>query len=284
MMHIFLDEVWHAFSEDNNVSDVYCEYTCKVLRRFYKGYFGNVLMVPNYNTKKQKQIRTDRKKGTGTWWRRVGRALHRGQNMLLHLVTQWGPKDFFPWAYMLVNREWSCISIALFPFTAHSKGFTTPATFTHSYTDGGCCHARRQLLIRSNLGFSILLKDTSACRWGENGIRTRDRPITRRPALPAELHTGKILIFDAHNPHKMTPFTIRSWIIQSDNICEVQKSLTMKSFYPQSSRVSTSGNFIPRKQNFFLQLSSFNRNEPRLRHWILNSTNRFIGRMRQAPL
>ena len=48
-----------------------------------------------------------------------------------------------------------------------SKHFTIHATFTHShthsYTDDGCCHARRQLLIRSNLGFSILLKDTSTC-------------------------------------------------------------------------------------------------------------------------
>ena len=53
---------------------------------------------------------------------------------------------------------------ALFQSTDSSKRFTVHSTFTrshtHLYTDGGGCHARLQLLIRSNLGFSILLKNT----------------------------------------------------------------------------------------------------------------------------
>ena len=68
----------------------------------------------------------------------------------------------------MVNGQWSCIFIALFQSTDRSKHFTIHATFTyshtHSYTDGGGCHARCQLHIRSNLGFSILLKDS----WGHD--------------------------------------------------------------------------------------------------------------------
>ena len=48
-------------------------------------------------------------------------------------------------------------------FFQYSKPFTVLAAFTHthSYTDDGGCHARCQLHIRSNLGFSILLKGAS---------------------------------------------------------------------------------------------------------------------------
>ena len=71
------------------------------------------------------------------------------------------------------------------------KCFTTLVRFTHSCTDGGGCHARCQLLIRTNLGFSVLLKDTLTCRQVE--------PATFRllddPALPPELQL----------PHQLMP-------------------------------------------------------------------------------
>ena len=72
--------------------------------------------------------------------------------------------------------QWSCIFI-------QSTVDTFTHSHTHSYTDGEGCHARRQLLIRSNLGFSILLKDT----W-QPGFEPDDPPqtITRWPALPTE--------------------------------------------------------------------------------------------------
>ena len=81
--------------------------------------------------------------------------------------------------FVLGNGKWTCIYVALFQCTDHSKRFTTLATFTHSYphsyTDGGGCHASCQLHIRSNLGFSILLKDTLTCSSAQPGgawIRT----------------------------------------------------------------------------------------------------------------
>ena len=79
------------------------------------------------------------------------------------------------------------LHVLLFRSTDRSKHFTILATFTHSYADGRGCHARRRLLIRSSLGFSILLQDTSTCSWGEPGFEPSNLPITRRPALPAEL-------------------------------------------------------------------------------------------------
>ena len=83
------------------------------------------------------------------------------------------------WTDAMVNGKWSCIFIALFQSTDHSKRLTIHATFTHSYTDGGNCHARRQLLIRSNLGFGILLKDTStcSCRDSAGTFRLLDDPL-----------------------------------------------------------------------------------------------------------
>ena len=56
---------------------------------------------------------------------------------------------------------------------------TVTHSHTHSYTDGGGCHARCQLCIRSNLGFSILLKDASTCSSthpGGDGIWTSNLP------------------------------------------------------------------------------------------------------------
>ena len=90
-----------------------------------------------------------------------------------------------------LNGKWTCIYIALFQCTDHSKCFTVLATFSHShtysYTNGRGCHARCQLHIRSNLGFSILLKDTSTCSSAQPEgaeIRTSNILITRQPALP----------------------------------------------------------------------------------------------------
>ena len=80
--------------------------------------------------------------------------------------------------------KWSCIFRALFQSTDRSKRFATfTHSHTHSYTDGGGCHARRQLLIRSNLGLSIFDTQLEGA-----GIGAIDLPITRRPALPPELH------------------------------------------------------------------------------------------------
>ena len=82
-----------------------------------------------------------------------------------------------------------------FQSTDRSKCFSILVTFihlhTHSDTDGGGQHARCQLLIRSNAGFSILLKDTSACSWGNQGKQTSN--LIRQPALPPELQTPTML-------------------------------------------------------------------------------------------
>ena len=61
-----------------------------------------------------------------------------------------------------MSFTWTHISIALFQSTAQSR-FIRLVIFACLHTVGRCCHARCQLLIRSNLGFSISLKDTSTC-------------------------------------------------------------------------------------------------------------------------
>ena len=50
---------------------------------------------------------------------------------------------------------------------------------THSYTDGGGCRAVCQLLIRSNLGSSVLLKEASTCsqRFKSTCYRLLDDPL-----------------------------------------------------------------------------------------------------------
>ena len=75
----------------------------------------------------------------------------------------------------LLERDVSlCVFVSSFEsvfertcITDQSSCFTTLVRFshvhTHSYTNGRGCHASCQLLIRSNLGFSIRLKDSSAC-------------------------------------------------------------------------------------------------------------------------
>ena len=78
--------------------------------------------------------------------------------------------------YFTVNGKWSHIYIALFQSTDHSRRFTACVTFTHSHThshtDGWGCHARCHKLIRSNLGFSILPKDTSTYSQGSTGVES----------------------------------------------------------------------------------------------------------------
>ena len=56
------------------------------------------------------------------------------------------------------------------PVCGGSNCFTT-SRFRHSHTDGRGCHAGWHLFIRSNLGFSILLKDTWTCSLEEPGIQ-----------------------------------------------------------------------------------------------------------------
>ena len=97
--------------------------------------------------------------------------------------------------------KWPCIFIALFQSTDCSKHFTIHATFTHShthsYTDDGVCHARRQLLITSNLGlnfFHYLAQWHFDIQSGGAGIRTSDLPITRWPALPTEPQPPRRLV------------------------------------------------------------------------------------------
>ena len=46
-----------------------------------------------------------------------------------------------------------------------------PFKHTFTYTEGRGCHARCQLLIRSNLGFRIFLKDISAWSWGSRRFK-----------------------------------------------------------------------------------------------------------------
>ena len=71
-----------------------------------------------------------------------------------------------------------------FPVYYRSKCFTILATFTHSHihghTDGGGCHARRQL-------GSVDCWRTLDMQLGGAKIQTSDRSITRWPALPPEI-------------------------------------------------------------------------------------------------
>ena len=74
-----------------------------------------------------------------------------------------------------------------------------------------------QLHIRSNLGFSILLKDTST--WGSAqpgaGIWTSNLPITNQPALPPELQPpsspGTVIINFAISCQKLCISHRLSW-------------------------------------------------------------------------
>ena len=63
-------------------------------------------------------------------------------------------------------------------FASHSR--------THSHTDGGVSHARRQPARREQLGLGALLKHTSTLSQEEPEIG-RNLQITSQPALPPEL-------------------------------------------------------------------------------------------------
>ena len=52
---------------------------------------------------------------------------------------------------------------------------------------------RSPLLIRSNFGLSVTLKDTSTCSWGEPGIRTGGLTITGRQTEPTGLQPPRKL-------------------------------------------------------------------------------------------
>ena len=64
------------------------------------------------------------------------------------------------------SKKSTCIYIVLFPVLA-----TFTHSHTHPYTDDGGCHARCQLHIRSNLGFSIFLKANSTRNLTEPGFK-----------------------------------------------------------------------------------------------------------------
>ena len=72
----------------------------------------------------------------------------------------------------------------------------------------------RQLIagpsLMSNVGFSILLKDTSTCcsALPRAGIWTSDLLITSRPALPTELQPHKHSLLGENGGHTYIPFKI----------------------------------------------------------------------------
>lgn len=89
--------------------------------------------------------------------------------------------------------RWTCTCISPFQSFDHSKYFYTTDSHTHLHTCGQGCHTRNHLLlgldihihshsdgttIQSNVGFSMLPKDTSTC-WLE---RTANLPISGWPA------------------------------------------------------------------------------------------------------
>ena len=98
------------------------------------------------------------------------------QQTTMHWWTRGGGGIDRSYTVYMANGKWTCTCMALLQSTDHSKHFTIIATFTHSHTfiHWWMC-ARRQLHIRSNLGFSVLLKDASTCssaQPGGAGIRT----------------------------------------------------------------------------------------------------------------
>ena len=58
---------------------------------------------------------------------------------------------------------------------------------THSHTDGGVSHARRQLARQGQLGWGVLLRDTLTLdTLGGAGDRTSNISVTSQTALPPE--------------------------------------------------------------------------------------------------
>lgn len=63
------------------------------------------------------------------------------------------------YVYVYINSKWTALIALLRPLKALYAPVLHSHTHTHAYADGGGCHAN--LSIRSNLGSSILRKDTS---------------------------------------------------------------------------------------------------------------------------
>ena len=67
-------------------------------------------------------------------------------------------------------------------FTAENPFISYSSIHTHVHTlMAGAVMQRCQLLISSNLGLSVSLKDTSTCSWGEPEIRTSSLAILDDP-------------------------------------------------------------------------------------------------------
>ena len=85
-----------------------------------------------------------------------------------------------------------------FQTSGHSKRFTILLTFTHScthsHTDGGVSHARRQSARREQLGCGVSLRDTDTRLdtrlWGAKD-RTSNLTVTSQPTLPPEPHAPR---------------------------------------------------------------------------------------------
>ena len=71
---------------------------------------------------------------------------------------------------------------ALYNFASHSPIHT----HTHTYRRRRAAMQGAALPIGSNVGFRVLLKDTSAHGLGVVGDRTANLAINRRPSLPPE--------------------------------------------------------------------------------------------------
>ena len=95
--------------------------------------------------------------------------LHRGATRVTMCLT--------------LHGKWTCISIAGFQSTDHSRCFTTLVTFTQSFINWWQRLSCKVSTIRSSLGLSMLLKDTFTCSQ-EN--RTCSLLITGWPTLPPE--------------------------------------------------------------------------------------------------
>lgn len=81
----------------------------------------------------------------------------------------------------------------------------------HSHTDVLGCHAKRQLHLRSNLVFSVLLKDTSTCSWSD-----RFEPPTGRlvdDPLHLLIHSCSLCFKSTTKPHKCRSLHVDSLIV-----------------------------------------------------------------------
>ena len=108
-------------------------------------------------------------------------------------------------------------------FYRSSPVYWTLITFTNSHTDGRGCHERCQLLIWSNLGLNILLKDTLSCSQGSRRIK----PATFR-------FQENLLYLLSHSQALLLTATIwgSSWWTYPHTVCPLWKrQLTVR--YPE---------------------------------------------------